>query len=70
MDPPGELEASWEHVQDHDWFKSSPANTTRDILDQIVPVGLHGDDVQTFKRSSAYKVLVMQLSFILARAEH
>ena len=84
VDGHGQITRHWDHVEDHDWFKSIPAHGDHDwfesslvkgILDKIVPFGLHGDDVQTFKRSSKllnhkrsdnYKVLVRKSNFIMA----
>ena len=69
--PCGELMAFWKHVRNHAWFKEGPAaNFDDDELEKLVPMGLHGDDVQTFKKSATYKVLVLQINFILAKVEN
>ena len=47
----------WKHCEGQEWMKRHPVSEFRDQWNNFIPIGLHGDDVQTVRTSNKYKVL-------------
>ena len=44
----------WKHCDGSEWMKRHPVSKSRDQWNTCMPIGLHGDDVQTVRTSSKY----------------
>ena len=45
----------WKHCDGSEWMKRRPVSKCRDQWNSCIPIGLHGDDVQTVRTSRSTK---------------